>query len=193
MLKEIFGECIYISVIEPEIHKQIKEIILRGQHNDEYKSWPHCNVDSTFFNTSVLLNEIEPEYRTLMEKEIKKHIVNINCNLDCVLQNLWHNVYKKGDYQEPHHHMDNDNIALSCIYCVVESDAQLYFTNNNFRIHHLSKIQQVYNSENYKEYYYPKMTEGSLIIFPSYLYHGVTPQKSESQRITIAGNIRIIV
>jgi len=193
MLKEIFGECIYISVIEPEIHKQIKEIILRGQHNDEYKSWSLCNVDSTFFNTSILLNEIEPEYRTLMEKEIKKHITNINGDLDCVVQDLWHNVYKKGDYQEPHHHMNNSNLSLSCIYCVIESDAKLYFTNNNFRIQYLSNIQKIYNSENYKEYYYPKMTEGSLIIFPSYLYHGVTPQKSESQRITIAGNIRIIV
>ena len=45
---------------------------------------------------------------------------------------------------------------------------------------------------NYTEHYYPDVEEGTIIIFPSYLYHGVSPQKSEDERITIVCNISVI-
>ena len=36
--------------------------------------------------------------------------------------------------------------------------------------------------------WYPEIQEGDVIIFPSYLLHGVRPHMSDTQRITLAIN-----
>lgn len=193
MIKNIFGESIYISKIEQSKHEEIQTALSKTLQEDNHESWELCNVKSTFFEKKFLCN-FDADYKEIFENEIRDQLKKINGSNDFIIENVWYNIYNKNDFQEPHHHIGvyNDTSTLSCIYCLKKSDAKLYFTNPSYIRQKLSGIHVVFDkNENYKEYYYPDIEEGTLIIFPSYLYHGVSPQKSDDQRITIVCNIRI--
>jgi len=196
MIKNVFGESIYFGKVNAETHEAIKTIVLAdkmNKSNESYGSWKFCELNSSFFEKSILYNERLVGYETILENEIKKHMNKINEKLEYVIERPWYNVYKKGNFQEPHTHLGTSNgVALSCVYCIKESDAELYFFNPQYNVHKLSGIRSIFNSDNYKEHFIPDMKEGNLIIFPSYLYHGVSPQKHDTERITIAVNIRVI-
>jgi len=192
MIKEIFGECIYIGTVKEEKHKKIKELLLSEKNEKPFGSWGLCQVDSTFFTKEVLVNSNINSYDEILNEELITHMNNINSYIKFVVQNCWHNIYKKGDFQEPHHHINPDSTSLACIYCISESDAKLYFTNQNCLLQKMSNMNSVFKNENYKENYYPDLKEGTILIFPSYLYHGVSPQKTDSERITIACNLKVI-
>lgn len=195
MIKDVFGESIYFGKIDVETHKSIKNIINLEKENKShsYGSWKLCEVKSTFFEDSILYNDTLVGYEEILEEEMKKHMNKINEKLNYVIEKMWYNVYNKNDFQEPHTHLGKCNkLSLSCIYCVAESDAKLYFFNPRYTTHSLSGISSVFDSDNYKEHFFPNLKEGNIIIFPSYLYHGVSPQKSDTQRITVAFNINIL-
>ena len=194
MIKEIFGESIYISKIEQSKHEEIKTRLINTLQTDNHESWNLCKVDSTYFE-NVFLENIDADYKEVFRNEIMKQLKNINGTIKYIIENVWYNVYKKNDFQEPHHHIGTyDNTpTMSCIYCLKQSDAKLYFINPCYIQQKLTGIHNVFDkSDNYKEMYYPEIEEGTVIIFPSYLYHGVSPQKSDDQRITIVCNIKII-
>ena len=52
-------------------------------------------------------------------------------------------------------------------------------------------MSQLFECQNYDYHYIPEMDEGTLIIFPSYMEHGVSVHKSDLPRITISGNLVI--
>jgi hypothetical protein len=195
MIKEIFGESFYITQIEHSKHEEIQAALMKSIPEDNHKSWKLCNVKSTFFEKKFLYN-INSDYKEIFMDEIIKQLKNINGSIEYIIEDVWYNIYNKNDYQEPHHHIGiySNTPTLSCIYCLKKSDAQLYFLNPSYIQQKLSGIDCVFaENDNYKEHYYPNIEEGTIIIFPSYLYHGVSPQKkSDDQRITIVCNIRIV-
>ena len=75
--------------------------------------------------------------------------------------------YSKGDYTVFHNHFPS---VLSFIYYVKadKDSAPLVFTDIDYELH-------------------PK--ENDLIIFPSYLKHGVPTQMKDANRMSISGNI----
>ena len=112
------------------------------------------------------------------------------------IKDMWFNYYSNGEYQEPHHHIqggsiNNNQSHFSCIH-------YLKFNEN---IHEpaifvdplsLTRAHSVeLDSNNYNERYTPKVREGSLLVFPSYLEHFVSKTAStpEYPRVTIAFNI----
>lgn len=196
MIKEIFGNPIYIANMNKDIHEQYKYIFMEKREQSLYKSWNLCSVKSTFFEEDEFIHGINnQEYRYAFEKEINNHLKNINDTLDYAIENVWYNIYTKNDFQEPHNHVGtyNNTSALSCIYCLKKSDARLYFMNPQYVQQKLCGVHTIFQKKNnYTEYYYPDVEEGTIIIFPSYLYHGVSPQKSEDERITIVCNISVI-
>ena len=83
--------------------------------------------------------------------------------------NFWANVYKKGDYAQPHCHKPND---YSFAYFVKSKwyYPSLVFTESGKKVR-------------------PK--EGRFVAFPSYLIHHVPKHRYNDTRITLSGNFRI--
>ena len=83
--------------------------------------------------------------------------------------NFWANVYRKGDYAQPHCHKPSD---FSFAYFVKAKwyDSPLVFTDTGKRIR-------------------PK--EGTFVAFPAYLMHHVPKHRYNDTRITLSGNFTI--
>ncbi len=113
-------------------------------------------------------------------KKLKKYLAN-ECfkffDFDCVgntfkeklvFWNFWGNIYKRGDYADPHHHSPS---FVSFVYFLKSrrNDSPLVFSNTNIKI--------------------PPI-EGTYVVFPSYLEHKVF--KCKGDRVTLSGNIRVV-
>ena len=153
-----------------------------------------------------LQNKIN-EMLSTFNNEICDHKKNYSYNI----QQLWHNVYNIGDFQEVHHHMSLDRqAAFSFVYLLSDglskdlsgnhcypvidknkNPSYLFFNNPRHSLHVSSAMSQLFECQNYDYHYIPEMDEGTLIIFPSYMEHGVSVHKSDLPRITISGNLVI--
>jgi hypothetical protein len=113
---------------------------------------------------------------------LKKEIIN-NCIheydhrgvvKEVVVQDFWGNVYEKGDYASPHHH-------LPSMYSFV------YFLKSKPNYSPLVFGDRFWNRKSIK----PK--EGRFVIFPCSTDHSVPKHKHKEKRVTLSGNINFIL
>jgi hypothetical protein len=117
---------------------------------------------------------------------------NVLCtSTDCV--DHWINVYKKGDYQEPHYHMNSEDEKtplFSFTYFAKydqEKDAKFYFYNPSPAPHMYEEFSGC--RPEFKSRIQLNISQGEIIFFPPFLLHSVDEQTSDGPRITLAGNI----
>lgn len=104
------------------------------------------------------------------------------------LNNVWANINRKNNYNSIHYH---PGCFLSGVYYVDGGDnkGQLKFRNpiqyiDSFYENHI----EGFNEFNSCDWTMPCDT-GSLLIFPAWLYHHVTPNLTDEDRISIAFNV----
>lgn len=100
---------------------------------------------------------------------------------------LWVNIYNKGDYQGAHRHVNLDNIKYTFVYFAKynpDTDAKLVFGNPD-----TTKLILISGEVKIIDEKFIPMNEGEVIIFPSYLPHYVEKHESDTQRITVSGNL----
>jgi hypothetical protein len=108
-------------------------------------------------------------FKKFITKEVDKHFNPsvIGGEKASVIQNeFWGNVYTKGDYAQPHHHIPN---LVSLVYFLKAKwyDSPLVFSDFDEKI---------------------DPEEGKYILFPSHILHHVPTHKFDHKRITISSN-----
>ena len=205
MIEEVFGEHFYSITVDEKIKTNLKKEIneelreIKKDKENVFGSWTNCKVSSTYFKETWLTNYDSIDYDILIQiikKEFQKLLEKQKAHFeDIIVHRPWMNVYKKFDFQEPHDHI-GETSQFSCIYFAQynpKCDAKLYFMNPKQQIHTLIGMDKIMNNKNYNNIFYPDIVEGQILIFPSYMYHGVTVQKcDENPRITIAANLSIV-
>ena len=114
------------------------------------------------------------------------------------LSDIWFNCYVDGEYQEIHDHLSetalDPQVNFSCIHYLKYDEKEHISTTFHDPIKKLRHYSFEMDSNRYSERWTPRVREGDLLIFPSYLEHHVN--KSEptpnNPRITIAFNLRIL-
>lgn len=132
--------------------------------------------DEKFKGINEFVEESIQQY--LKDTKIKEESLN---KTPC---DAWFNIYKKGDYQEYHHHGDS---LISAVYF-------LKGTNKSAKIHFKSPIHDMiaphyeeYTPDNYQRVFY-EPRPGLLLVFRSYLEHSVEKQMNDEHRISLAYN-----
>ena len=152
---------IYVSNIPGQDNELYANQILKL--GDQMERTTNVKADMTHWNTFL------PEWKDLgmdvMENHLPEFVGEIDAKFVCYA--MWGVSYSKGDYTVFHHHFPS---LLSFIYYVKadEDSAPLVFSDIDYELH-------------------PK--ENDLIIFPSYLKHGVPTQMKDANRMSISGNI----
>ena len=105
----------------------------------------------------------------------------------------WMNLYTKGCYQEAHQHVRGGNQLSYCYFSKLpEGSGKFGFWNDQFRNYCGNGLEEIVDM-NLVEWGFPEIQEGDLIIFPSFLIHQVTYHSIDESRVTVAGNVRMIV
>ena len=165
----------YVCIGEYPLHKQLKDelVPLLEKYPDQHDK--KTNVKAT-------MTEWDWNPKNVRLKRLKNNIsefVNYNCNYHQIrsiedsepvryfVNDLWGNIYRKGDYTKEHKHLPN---IFSFVYFLKSKwyYSPLVFSDSGKRIR-------------------PK--EGTFAIFPSHLGHFVPKHRYRETRITLSGNI----
>jgi uncharacterized protein (TIGR02466 family) len=122
-------------------------------------------------------------------KSIQEYFKDLKIKQSCLNTNpydAWFNIYKKGDYQEYHHH---GGCLISAVYFlkVTKKSAKIYFKTPVSDM--ITPDYEEYTPDNYQTVYY-EPRPGLLLIFRSYLEHSVEKQTDDEFRISLAYNFQ---
>jgi len=168
----------YVNLHEDtqDLNPRLEEFIRKT--GDQMKKTTNVKADMTFFDT--VCDEFK-ELHKILSPYLKEFYVadkqKDNLKIDPIFVETWGAIYRKGDYTVKHVHEPS---KLSWIYYVKASEntAPLY-------------IHQIVNEEGKKEVFQIKPKISDLVMFPSWTPHSVPEQKSDEERICVAGNINI--
>lgn len=200
--------CHYVYWEKLPEHEKLKSEILPVINNiknaTELKNpFVSCRL-TTNFNYENTMDRFlsDDQINNIVWKPIDNMIKEINeiynfkiFTKDSIVQTYWFNYYEKGDFQEAHSHrnvpirINNKTYhpSFSMIYVINDEndESSTTFTGftDSFPPFSPSHISPVFKTSSIDD-----IKEGSVIIFPSSLYHHVDPIKIGG-RITLAFNI----
>ena len=172
-------------VINPK-HNVIKEKLLElvYQTKEQVASGGKGWISNQTYNTSdnqfdICKDKRFDELNNWVRQQVEdyKRLIKLNLTIDDGTG--WFNVYTKGDYQEPHQHIGS---FISCVYFLNarQDGASIYFRPPYYDTHT--------NQSSIKH----KAEEGKLLMFRSFIPHGVGKHDSDEDRITLAYNFNEI-
>ena len=158
--------------LNPRLEKFIRNT------GDQMKRSTNLKADMTWFN--VESKEFE-ELQNIIRPYLAKFFINDKIEKTLCMTpefvETWGALYNKDDYTVTHVH---EPCKLSWIYYVKvsENTAPLY-------------IHQIVNEEGKREVFQipPKISD--LVMFPSWTPHSVPKQKTDEERICVAGNVNL--
>lgn len=177
-----------INIIETDVNDKIKPYCLKAKETDPVGvaltnsgGWQSKgNLENSLITDSLY---------QIFEKTINNlYIPNLK------IINHWININGPSNFNVLHDHPMSE---LSGVYYVdvPENSGEIYFENPQcFKQYaELSAYKKEFAQtmkQHINNYIQPK--EGLLLIFPSHLKHGVTPNQSDKDRISISFNIRMV-
>lgn len=183
------------SIIQEEVLDKIQKLY----HSNQLEApdgWLTDNIFTTFDQEDINSHLFHKESKIIhyYNEYVKKFF---DKPVEFEIDDIWLNVYSKGEYQEEHTHL-TPNIFLSrshfsCIhYLKFDKSVHVPVTfNDPIATMRYNTLEM--ESNYYAERWSPSIKEGDLLMFPPYLSHFVS--KSEptpgNPRISIAFNIRI--
>lgn len=168
-----------------EIKKQYLPEIISKYENNEYNQssldWHTKSIHTSFNDVNQIIKELPPSYSELFDR-----VMPFKWEGKFV---LWHNVYKKFEYQEIHHHIPADFSAIHFLsFDKNEHNPPVFFDPGRLPKEKLSYQRIMPPNSTHVD-----VDEGSFLIFPSYLEHLVPASKKEyrKHRVTVSINLTL--
>lgn len=200
MIDGFFSIPILYEVIPKErndlIIQQIERALVEERKIANNDVWNN-EIDTTFHTTfsviekycmSELVNVLTELSKEMITAMITQHDKIIE--YDGKLQNSWFNIGQPGSFQFDHHHHGwQGHNALSGVYYfkVPKDSGAIMFKSP---IEHLTLCNRLWNI-GIQSHFELVPSEGSVVIFPSFLNHKVGINESNEERISISFNIEL--
>jgi hypothetical protein len=175
----------------------VPNIINNSQYLNIPNEWTTHKVKTSFsgepkgleilYNDSPYQKILFRNYSECMDKIFDR-------DYEILIPKIWYNVYLDGEYQEQHDHLGTplNPCHFSCIHFLSYNPAEHSPPQFIDPLSQLRNLSIELDRNNYGEIYVPKIEEGDLLMFPSYLLHSVLPcKKTDYPRITISFNITV--
>ena len=161
--------------------KEIEDIIDKGM----WSRVSHSVSQNNFIFDTKLKN-----LKEFCEQHIKKYaeeILNPKQELDFYITQSWLNITKPGEYHHKHSH--SNSIISGVFYISTKEDDNITFSDPNAKVKELISFEsKEFNLWNATIWTFPA-TNNALILFPSWLDHGVNPNKeATTDRISLSFN-----
>ena len=187
----------YINKLEEEKQNKVSELFKDFIDDDSnFKQPPawNCNIQCSYQHEN---NSKAPwdAWLEIVRPQFDNFIEEVGClqDIEILPQEAWVNKYLPGDSQEYHNHCTpNTNISMVYFHTVNEDDnCKFKFHNGEHGEYQLTGLSDLIKIPN-TQYTEPKIEQGSIIFFPSFYPHLVSPHRGTKQRITFAANFYIV-
>jgi uncharacterized protein (TIGR02466 family) len=200
----LFSTPIYINTTDGEsfkkIQKELKNIISLIKSNDNFIGSHDLNSEffdplNTKINENILTSKILKYYNCLdlmnkISENTTEYLKNIGITdgIQLEITNSWMTCSTKGYHTQVHHHESSD-ISGIYYYNTNGVDGNLYFRSPT-KYMEISKIFKYSSNEYSTQDFQITPVTGMMILFPSWLDHGVRTNVTDSERISISFNIK---
>ena len=152
----------------------------------EYKRGVHNDLSK---NTKLLESSELRNVKSLCELHLKTYIKTVlDCEQEIYITNSWATKNSPGEH---HHVHDHPNSIISGVIYLQVSDPENVVEfhhksalKNNFYFYYNVREYNIFNSDTW----FLPVKQGQILLFPSWLRHGVKPNKSDSDRFVIGFN-----
>ena len=195
MLTPLFPNLIHS--IEIENFKKIQSELIDFVYNEESEN----PIGQLFSNrggwqSNPFYHQNDNLLFSTLNKEIESYFSDSSIfreNLKISYTGLWLNINKSGDYNSWHCHPNCDFSGVFWIE-VPADGGNINFASPHEFVEH--KSFKIYNSRvtdefNYAEGYRVAPSSGTILVFPSHLYHEVLPNQTRKDRISASFNLKI--
>ena len=175
MITYYFSQPIYTSYFAASL------IELKYKLNKKWES----NTNTSYGD----YNDLSKNSYDILIKELFKYSKQIILKDHKIeLTEIWANEYNEKDFQEQHIH-PNCHFSFTIMCKIPEGSGclKLYNPYENLGFNHSNISFKYFNFV--KE---PKQEENTIIVWPSYIKHMVTPGTNKTKRVTYSGNFNII-
>ena len=195
MIKSIFSNYFYSLITPPNKEELIATFNNAKVDEKETKEliWPNaCEIKVESLHPRgvgyVLSQTLKIFFIEMGVMEGDKDFDNMR------MLSIWRNTYNKGYYQEIHDHLSSDGSDLSGVVFLndyVEGASEFYFYDKHYSEVSASwrRLLQKVKSPNSNKLKICNPKAGDVLLFPSYIPHGVTMHKINQPRTTISFNI----
>ena len=183
-----FPTMIYIKDLpdSEKLNKYLEDHIMRWSQNDKGVSKTNAGGwhSETNMNTKKEYNPLTTELFNMQEEIYQKE----KLNRKPVRGNMWANINYPGCFNRPHIH---PNSLFSGVYFIKtpqkSGNLMVYDPRPGIQMSMPSRKKEQLQPELWREVHYePKA--GRCIMFPSWLWHEVKPNKSNDTRISVSFN-----
>ena len=184
-LHAIFPTSVYVvnrdSNLSSKEEIEIGEIVKEGMYRN--------SGNSTSNNAYIFYGKLG-KIKQFCEQQIKIYVnetINPKEELDFYITQSWLNITKPGEYHHEHSHANS--IISGVFYISTEEDDKFAVADPNFKIKDILKFEpKMFNMWNSNNWIFP-VNNNELILFPSWLDHGVNPNKeATTDRISLSFN-----
>ena len=201
---ELFPITVFHGGVED--NQRLKELVIpfvektkNTRDNEIPEGWLTNDLTTSFNNgdvNGVLLRDDNDIGRELQRQYARVLDQFFDEQFEVKLHGMWYNLYTNGEWQEAHTHLGGmgSPIHFACIHLLsfdpdIHNPVTFLDPLVTTRAHSLEM-----KSNRYSEKYRPRVKEGDMLMFPSYLQHEVSPGGStpEYPRITISFNLQVL-
>lgn len=173
----------FYSIIDPP---NKDEILLNAEISklteDQEFSWAdYCSI-------KVERLDLQEKFFPLFAPSLNIFFNELNLdanNLGIYCDEIWRNTYTRNFYQEIHNHSPLHLSGVLFLNDEQEGDGRFFFFNRDY-----SEVSKEWRHIGLlSDRKYIKAERGKILLFPSYMLHGVTIHKSDNIRKTLAFNL----
>lgn len=120
----------------------------------------------------------------------QKAITDLGSNKQAVIVNSWVNINNKNDYNELHNHV---SCEFACVFYLTENNSDIEFERPyDIQKYFLDSLESTFSTPASFSRVTHSPPKNALLIFPAWLKHRVKPSVSDSTRISVAINIKVV-
>ena len=180
---QLFPEPVYFSKLKrPLTKKELKTV-------NEYKKKIRKNVGNNQTNNKyVLEHETLKDLKEDLTKMVMDYFGKIVCTDNSITPYITQSWLNFTDTDEYHHHHSHPNSYVSGVLYIdaIKNVDKIKFYKWKHEAYELEIAQ--YNIFNSASWWY-HVEKGDVVLFPSFLMHGVDNKKGTSTRISLAFNV----
>ena len=162
------------------IPQQLVDELYQGAYKfkEKYESTNISN-EGGYHSPLFEFKTFHPEGQKYIEKIINDHVGSYTEN-EVKVDEWWYNISPKGGWNTPHHHAGSTTDFALVLY-LTDTDNLLTLLNP------FPQRKEKYNNVSVV----PQTQKGDIIIFPADIMHYVSPNKRDTDRISISMNLRL--
>lgn len=197
MIYDIWHTRIYVGKVRD--HEKVKQAFLPYLEDPTFfsKSWALSHNCISTLNSDkneelpwqVWFDAISPNLHEMIEQYAPRHPIMLD------VMEQWANIYYKNGFQEIHEHIAEGR-SFSCSYFIEKPQGEdvggeLIFDNAAMSLQRACDLPQTFHTME-DNLFIPSVSEGTLVVFPSWVKHFTNPNLSDERRSTISANFRIM-